>query len=196
MFLFILGLKYLHRRLRNNLDDFKHKYKICLVHMRTLNAVFECLYEFSFRFQKLWHLIFEYLMFYFDLILLSVPDVRLRELLKVLETYATKHENAQSRDHTRHQLRSSEDNSLEEVSEWNMYGSFPNDLFPFVNLFLYHTQKLYLFTSPEKLQFASWRLVLFTLSVKYHFSNTGHITYKIFLIEINTGKTQSSCQHF
>ena len=57
-------------------------------------------------------------MFYFDLILLSVPDVRLRELLKVLETYATKHENAQSRDHTRHQLRSSEDNSLEKVSEW------------------------------------------------------------------------------
>ncbi|XP_078335133.1 uncharacterized protein LOC111132277 isoform X2 [Crassostrea virginica] len=53
-------------------------------------------------------------MFYFDLILLSVPDVRLREFLEALETYATKHENAQSRDHTRHQLRSSEDNSLEE----------------------------------------------------------------------------------
>lgn len=121
MFLFILGLKYLHRRLRNNLDDFKHKYKICLVHMITLNAFFECLYKFSFRFLKLWHLIFEYLMFYFDLILLSVPDVRLREFLEALETYATKHENAQSRDHTRHQLRSSEDNSLEEVTEWISY---------------------------------------------------------------------------
>lgn len=53
MFLFILGLKYLHRRLRNNLDDFKHKYKICLVHMITLNAFFECLYKLSVRFLKL-----------------------------------------------------------------------------------------------------------------------------------------------
>ena len=72
--------------------------------------------------------------------------------------------------------------------EGYMYGSFPNDLYPYVNL-LCITPKLYLFTSPEELQFASSCLALFSQSVKHHLSEIGHITHRIILIEIDTGKT-------
>ena len=136
MFLFILGLKYLQRRLRNNLDDFKHDYKICLVHTETLAAfllVDVCMnFLLGSKRSDIWFLNTRCFILIWSCP--SVPDVRQREFLEALETYTPKHENAKSRDHTRHQLRSSEDNPLEEVSDWNLYGSFSNDLYPYVNL--------------------------------------------------------------